>query len=96
MCDTDQEIIVSVAVYHGCIWSLPKPARHSNVLESIHAVFIGRGIDFEAIAVPPINQGFITNRGRFVNRTEAMQITYRAKQLLRSSTSPYLYSEDLW
>ena len=38
-------------------------------------------------------QGFITNEGRFVSRTEAMTIAYKAKQTHRSEGE--LFSEDV-
>lgn len=46
--------------------------------------------------VDPVHQGFLTNKGRFVNRVEA----YGAKQFIKPSTmggkAPELFSEDLW
>lgn len=44
-------------------------------------------------------QGFMTNKGRFVNRKEAMKIAKEQNQILRLSGSPnpnILFSEDLY
>lgn len=84
------EIIVAAAVYHGCVISLPRPARHHTILHTLDAM----GID--AIKIHGDNQGFITSEGRYVNRVEAFGIAYRAKQLITNSKGPQLFSEDLW
>ena len=44
-------------------------------------------------------QGFLTNKGRFVNRKEAMKIAKEQNQIIRLSGSPnsdILFSEDLY
>lgn len=44
-------------------------------------------------------QGFLTNKGRFVNRKEAMEIAKAQNQVIRLSGSPnsdILFSEDLY
>ena len=44
-------------------------------------------------------QGFLTNKGRFVNRIEAMEIAKEQGQVIRLSGSPntdILFSEDLY
>ena len=44
-------------------------------------------------------QGFLTNKGRFVNRIEAMEIAKEQGQIIRLSGSPnadILFSEDLY
>lgn len=44
-------------------------------------------------------QGFLTNKGRFVNRKEAMKIAKEQNQVIRLSGSPnsdMLFSEDLY
>lgn len=42
-------------------------------------------------------QGFLTNKNRFVDRTEAMSIAINAKQIIEGKYSnTELYSEDLW
>jgi len=85
------ERIVAAAVYHGATISLPPPARHHTILQSMD---IEMGI--QAAAVPPQAQGFITSTGRFVNRVEAFYIAFNAEQITSGSEGPQLYSEDLW
>lgn len=88
------EHVAAAAVYHGSTISLPRPARHGDILATMSVVM---GID--AMRVPPENQGFVTSTGRFVGRVEAKGIAWRAKQIVRHSAGehcPELFSEDLW
>ena len=41
-------------------------------------------------------QGFLTNKNRFVNRVEALKIAREANQLITDTPFPELYSEDLY
>lgn len=43
-------------------------------------------------------QGFITNKGRFVNREQAAKIAKRARQIIKTGKRKviYLLSEDIW
>lgn len=82
------ETIVAAAVYHGCVMSLPSPARHHTILQSLDAM----GIDPSQI----YNQGFLTSTGRYVNRVEAYGVAWKAGQLARDKKGPQLFSEDLW
>jgi hypothetical protein len=83
--------IVAAAIFHGATISLPPPARHHTVLQTMSIVM---GVD--AIQVRPENEGFLTSDGRFVNRVEAYYIAWRAGQLKEGKQVPELYSEDLW
>ena len=83
--------IVSAAVYVGAIISLPRPARHGDIMSSMDTLM---GID-GALAYPD-RQGFITDTGRFVNRVEAFGIAWRAGQIISGSKGPGLFSDDLW
>lgn len=88
------ETIVAAAVFHGCTISLPPPARHHTILN-----FMATVMNIEVIDVHPVNQGFLTSQGRFVNRTEAFYIADRNRQIRHKSGNqdkPVLYSEDLW
>ena len=77
--------IVAVAVRaNGLTISMPRPARHSHIL---HALPTQLACSAE--------QGFLANDGRFVDRTEALAIARNAGQLLRPTSLPELYSEDL-
>lgn len=63
--------------------SLPAPARHHDILWGL-----GR--------VQPQDQGFLTDRGRFVDRAAAAEIARAAGQAQALIAPPHLYSEDLW
>lgn len=78
------------AVYKdGIIYSMPRPARHHNVL---HAM-IASGVDDRGS-----EQGFVTTLSRFVRRKPALRIADKAGQLKSEPTAPYhgLFSEDVW
>lgn len=83
--------IVAAAILHGAVISLPAPARHHTILQSMD---LEMGID--PTAVPPANQGFLTSEGKFVNRVEAYYIAHRAGQIGGKDGNPRLFSEDLW
>jgi hypothetical protein len=46
----------------------------------------------------PYHQGFLTNKGRFVNRVDALQIALKANQILDLNEihGNVLFSEDLY
>lgn len=83
------ETIVAAAIirHTGDVFSLPRPARHHTLIHYLAA---------EGDPVP-INgeQGFITNRGRFVDRETALLIAQDAGQV-GSTSHDRLFSEDLW
>lgn len=87
------EIIVAAAIsFDNVTISLPKPARHAEVMISAEA-FMKEGY------VGDSDQGFLTSTGRFVNRVQAFQIAWMAKQIVkhpRGTGKPELFSEDLW
>lgn len=86
------ERIVSAALCEtsGLIYSLPAPARHHNVMHALHKVMDG--------SVQHIEQGFLTNTGRFVTREQAHAIASAAGQIIRrcGGDEHALYSENLW
>lgn len=87
------EFIVAAAIHHGGIISLPKPARHHTILQTLDTEMQIGGV------INPQQQGFITSTGRYVNRTEAWYIALAAGQITRKTSgedTPNLYSEDLW
>lgn len=91
---TDQVTIVAAAVFHGSVISLPRPARHHTILQSMDIVM---GID--TTTVPPSAQGFLTSEGKFVNRIEAFYVAWKADQIMKTDNpkqGPELFSEDLW
>lgn len=85
--------------WDGTTWSVPQPGRHHDVLKLI------------ALCQPGVEhiggeQGFVTTKGRFVDREEARQIAVAAGQLIASCRGPdgvpytrehrELFSEDVW
>lgn len=87
------ETVVAAAIsIEGLTLSLPRPARHGQVLQLSDIVFGDKYVGREV-------QGFLTSTGRFVTRVEAMNIAFLAKQRFRQKkpcAPPQLYSEDLW
>lgn len=91
----DAETIEKAAcLYKGVVYSLPRPARHHTVMHHIwdtvsKDAFIG-----------PAAQGFVTSRGRFVNRRHALRIVMAAGQPQIDhpalNVGGRLFSEDLW
>lgn len=84
--------IRSVAIQaadNGTIFSLPRPARHHDVLAWMRK----NGADHRNSV-----QGFIDSHHRFVEREEAFKIAENADQILDwdDVRPPHLFSEDLW
>lgn len=72
-------------LYRGIIYT---GKRHHNIITEMVNV---HGIE------PPIstlNQGFVTDEGKFVSRKEAAEIAFKAGQI--SKQRERLYSEDLY
>ena len=89
------ERIIGVACKHpdGGVYSLMAPARHGQVLRLVDACYRWDDAD----AVHKVEQGFITDGFRFVNRIEARRIATAAGQSsARDKNLPELFSEDLW
>jgi len=89
-----ETIETAACVYKGTVYTLPRPARHHTVMRHIwdtvnNDAFIG-----------PAAQGFVTSRGRFVNRRRALRIVKAAGQPQIDhpalNVGGRLYSEDLW
>ena len=80
------------------IWTLPRPARHHNILWAMYDVDNGKSPDERPIIIPAHGeQGFITNDGAFVSRECAFNIATCAGQFIgKPCAQPKLYSEDLW
>ena len=86
------ESIVAAAVqFEGITFSLPKPARHGQVLHAMDAAMLGTD------PVTSCCQGFLTSEGRFVNRVQGRQIEHIAGQKPKTTGNDRdLFSEDLW
>lgn len=88
------ERIVAAAIFYGSTISLPPPARHHTILQTM---CLTMGIDTQKVG--PSCEGFLTSAGRFVNRQEAYGIAWRQKQIIEKTGNkgePTLYSEDVW
>ena len=85
------ETIIAAAVQVGATISLPPPARHHTIIQTMDTQM---GMDgYKAISSA---QGFITSKGRFVNRVEAFYLAFQSGQITSDNKGPQLYSEDLW
>ena len=70
---------------------LPAPARHH------HIMWTRLFIDGESSHPPKANQGFLTTKGRFVDRVEGLKIaTARGQIEHKHGNEGELYSEDMW
>lgn len=85
------ERIIAAAIQHGGTISLPPPARHHTIIQTMDAEM---GLD--GLLATPQSQGFITDKGRFVNRVEAYYLAYRAGPIISDTQGPQLFSEDVW
>lgn len=75
----------------GVIVSLPKPARHHNIIRHLTAT----GCSMREIAES--EQGFVTDAGRFVGREEALRIADAVGQIIdRRNCHERLFSENVW
>lgn len=65
--------------------------RHADIL---HRMFLMR-IDYDRESAV---QGFMTDTNQFVDRYDAMEIAYNAKQIDEKTYDPcrQLFSEDVW
>ena len=92
--DGQVELIVAVAIRTPeAILTLPRPARHGNLLHVASKLGGGSGSEQD--------QGFLTNRGRFVNRVEGAQIALKSGQTDYVRAPGWdgegcLFTEDLW
>lgn len=69
--------------------SLPRPARHHDIIRAM--------VDNGHKTPITGEQGFVTTRGRFVDRKEALEIATKAGQIIKKHGNPtILFSEDLW
>lgn len=71
------------------ICSLPRPARHHNII---------RAMAEEGLQIPIVGeQGFLTSDGEFVGRRKALKIAKKCQQIIsKNGNEQELYSEDVW
>lgn len=70
----------------GLIFSLARPARHSDIIRAMSETVEGRPL----VGV----QGFVTNDGRFLGRKEAAKLAFESGQIAEFRDE--LFTEDLW
>lgn len=85
--DSQPELVVAAAIRSGgVIITVERPGRHGDCINFLHRL----GQDYA-------DQGFLTNRGRFVDRKQAARIAWEAGQgSAREICNGNLFSEDLW
>lgn len=107
--EAEQERIVSAAIrikyfddtydydWAYMIVSCPAPKRHHHAIKSGTSA-LGVGVNGAVRdAFLKAEQGFLTSKGRFVDRKEGLSIALAAKQVAAKHGNPFeLYSEDLW
>lgn len=90
MTNRDKEEICCVALHfvkQGYIFFRERPVRHDLlVLEALR--------HFNKAEVSKSTQGFLTSKGRFIDRKEAARIAFMAGQIPEPANR--LISEDLW
>lgn len=93
MLSMSEKIVAAACKRWNLIFSLPRPARHHNVLWAMDA----DGYDPDEMA--QAEQGFTTSEGRFVGREEALLLAIENGQVppdVAKNRSKQLFSEDLW
>jgi hypothetical protein len=75
----------------GAIHSLPRPARHHDLIRAM----ISEGISRDDVAIA--EQGFVTNEGNFLSRWRARRVAEKAGQCETGTDGDReLCSEDVW
>ncbi len=70
--------------------------RHADVIRTMMNLLGKRTCQNGDDCAGETEQGFVTNKSRFVSREEAMNIARDANQLINKTTSKDLYSEDIY
>lgn len=70
--------------------------RHADIIRTMVNLLGKRTCTYGEDCAGESEQGFVTNKNRFVNRVEAMSIARAANQVISDTTFPKLYSEDLY
>ena len=100
-------MIIAAAIKFGkLVCFVPQPGRHATVLHDLHRMWRNGELN-QDYCCPIETQGFLTDKGEFLDRYEAMahclmngQVLVRRIELLKHSPNNYngpeLFSEDLW
>lgn len=83
-------MIDRAAIKHaGMVHCVPRPGRHHDVIREMAK----RGFGPECMH----NQGFVTDKGHFVDRIEGLEIAKSADQIVTKTYPDWmLFSEDMW
>lgn len=92
MFDKPTQIIdAALLTKDGRVISLPRPARHHNIIRYMASN------GYSPTDIAQCEQGFTTNTRPFVGRVLAMQIAREYNQLLDADNkASFLTSEDVW
>jgi len=78
---------VAVRTPQGEVHALPWGARHHTIIHKLSA---------EGEWSSDCVQGFVNEKGQFLNRVEAGRAALESAQIMYLRWPPKLYSEDLW
>ena len=84
-----RRIVAAAINVEGLIVSMPKPARHGDIIKALDNVAVA------SLVITPDMQGFIDSDGNFLGRKEAKKVAFDAGQI-QSTAHDDLFSEDLW
>ena len=88
-------MITHVAIrFHGRLYSLPKPARHHDVIRHIVQTEGVKSVD-----VSEDDQGFLIDGEQYARRKPALRHAIECNQLKPNTLGPKLgklFSEDVW
>lgn len=80
----------------GMIGVVIKGHRHADIIYTVYILTGKRTCTNGIDCTGESEQGFVTNKGRFVDRQEAMLIARESGQIISDTSSDTLYSEDLY
>lgn len=70
--------------------------RHADIIRTMVNLLGKRTCEFGENCAGESEQGFVTNKNRFVDRVEGLKIAREANQLIAETTFNELYSEDIY
>lgn len=70
--------------------------RHYDIIMNLANILGLRSVENGDRSCGEYEQGFYTNKGRFVDRIEGMKVAKKAGQVPINQGFEELYSEDLW
>lgn len=82
----------------GEIWSLPRPARHADIIYEMKSGKNGPRVSgfIGDSGLGGFTQGFLTGGGTFVDRQQAARIAGAARQLIASVRDGVLTTDEMW